>query len=124
MWRARELIREMARDGAYQQAHTALDLAEHAYLSAGRLSQPITSAVQQGMLGPGDRFLQAQMAELRTLGDLLTRLGYASQAMQKYSGTQLGELDATLDQIASAVWRLPDLSEAPAGSAATPIATA
>src|SRR5260221_13118711 len=100
MWRARELIREMARDGAYQQAHTALDLAEQAYLSAGRLSQQITPAVQQGMLAPGDRFLQAQMAELRTPGDLPTRPGYASPAMQKYSATHLGELEPTLGQSA------------------------
>jgi hypothetical protein len=115
---AREALRAMARDGFSQQTGALFDLAEQAYLSAGRLSQQATSAVQQGVLSPTDRYVLAQMAELRHLGEVLARLGYAAQDAQRQSGASMGELDGLLDRIAQAA--APSAGPAPSAASGAP----
>lgn len=101
--RARELVREVATTGSQQHARAVLDLAEQAYLSAGRLNHLITSAMSERPVGSDDRAMRAQVSEVRTLSSILARLGADAQAVQKSSGTRLLELDAALDRLAVAV---------------------
>lgn len=98
----RELVRQMAREGVNQHARATLDLAEQAYLSAGRLSQLVMSQANQRPSGsePLNALIQGEMEELRTLGALLAQLGNEAHILQKDSGGNLKELDRLLEEIA------------------------
>src|SRR5262249_20303257 len=77
------------------------DLAEQAYLSAGRLSQMALSSTTRGPDAYADWMVQTQMEELRTLGTLLMRLGEESRAIQAGGAERLTELHGALDRLAS-----------------------
>jgi methyl-accepting chemotaxis protein len=112
--RARELVRDLSRDGASQQAHAVYELAEQAYQAAGRLGQLITQA------GAGERATQAQLAELRTLSEVLSQLGYLAQLARQQAGEQFGALESTLDQIGTLAVRAVGREAAPAWLGAAP----
>lgn len=99
---ARELVREVARTGANYHARTVLDLAERAYLSAGRLNELLASPVRHGMYAANDTTTQALLEELRALTALLQRLGAEAHAILKTTGSRLGELDRALEAIPAA----------------------
>src|SRR5262249_46731910 len=99
--RAHDLVRLFAEEGASGHARATVDLAEQAYLSAGRLSQITLSAMTQRPTGYTEQVVQAQMEELRTLGKLLVRLGEEARAVQVGNAEQVAELDAVLDRLAS-----------------------
>lgn len=103
---ARELLRQMAREGANHHARNVLDMAEQAYISAGRVSQLSMSLANQRS-GGRDEIMRGQMDELRTLGGLLARLGSEAHAIQRNTGVGLAELDATLDQLSRTSQTLP-----------------
>jgi hypothetical protein len=107
-------VRDLTRDGAYQQAHTVYELAEQAYLAAGRLAQLITQAA------PGERAIQAQLAELRTLSEVLSQLGYAAQGARQQTGAQVGALESALDQIGTLAVRTVARDVSPAWLGAAP----
>lgn len=117
----RELLRQVAREGASQQARTTLDLAEQAYLSAGRLSQLVMSLANQRTSGGEsvDALIQGQIEELRTLGTLLARLGNEAHSLQKGAGSTLQELDGLLEQIGRAAREAPQTRGSIAGLAST-----
>jgi methyl-accepting chemotaxis protein len=98
---AHDLVRLVAAEGTSSHARAALDLAEQAYLSAGRLSQIALSAMAQRPSGYTEQVVRAQMNELRTLGKLLVQLGEEARAVQGAGAERLAELDATLDRLAS-----------------------
>jgi methyl-accepting chemotaxis protein len=100
---ARDLLGKIAREGVNQRSRSVLDLAEQAYLSAGRLSQLAMTAYNNGYPGVGAEVTHAQMDELRTLGALLSQLGTEAAAIQKNATFSLSELDATLTSIDEAL---------------------
>lgn len=103
---ARELLGRIAREGVNYRARSVLDLAEQAYLSAGRLSQLTMTTYTMGAPGATAEVTRAQMDELRALGALLARLGAEANAIQKNTTTGLNELDTTLNAIDQA-WNAP-----------------
>lgn len=115
----RELLRQMAREGASQHARASLDLAEQAYLSAGRLSQLVMALANQRTSGSEamDALIQGQMEELRTLGTLLARLGNEAHTLQVGAGSGLKELDAVLEQIGRTAREAPQVRGGSPGSA-------
>jgi hypothetical protein len=117
--RARDLVRNLARDGAYQQAHAVYELAEQAYLASGRLSQLISQGAAPGQPA-SERATQAQLGELRTLSEVLTQLGYVAQSARQQTGTQLGALEAALDQIGTLTVRAVGREASPAWLGAAP----
>jgi methyl-accepting chemotaxis protein len=96
---ARDLIGRIAREGVNHHSRVVLDLAEQAYLSAGRLSQLALTAYNVGSHGVTAEVTNAQMDELRALGELLSRLGTAANAIQKNTTASLRELDSELTAI-------------------------
>ena len=117
----REMLRQVAREGVNQHARAALDLAEQAYLSAGRLSQLVVSLANQRMSGSGgesvDALIQGQMEELRALGALLARLGNEAHILQRGTGSSLKEIDTLLEQIGRTAREAPQLRLGATGSA-------
>jgi methyl-accepting chemotaxis protein len=112
--RARDLVRDLGREGGYQQAHTIYELAEQAYLAAGRLAQLISQSAQGTSPGVADeRGTQAQLAELRGLSEVLSQLGFAAQAARQQTGTGFSDLEAALDQIGSLAVRQVSREAAP-----------
>lgn len=103
---ARDLLGKIAREGANYHARSVLDLAEQAYLSAGRLSQLSMTAYNLGAPGATAEITRAQMNELHALGSLLAQLGTEANAIQKNTTAGLNELDATLSAIDEA-WAAP-----------------
>jgi methyl-accepting chemotaxis protein len=119
--RARDLARDLGREGGYQQAHTIYELAEQAYLAAGRLTQLIGQSAQGMPPGVADeRGTQAQLAELRGLSEVLSQLGFAAQSARQQTGTDFGALDAALDQIGSLAARQVSREAAPQWLGAAP----
>lgn len=96
---AREQLGKIAREGVNHRSRLVLDLAEQAYLSAGRLTQLALTAYNQGAPLATAATTNAQMDELRALGALLSRLGAEASAIQKNATTGLNELDTTLHAI-------------------------
>lgn len=96
---ARELLGKIAREGANYHSRSVLDLAEQAYLSAGRLSQLAMTAYNLGVPGASAEITRAQMNELHALGTLLAQLGTEANAIQKNTTAGLTELDAALSAI-------------------------
>jgi methyl-accepting chemotaxis protein len=103
---ARELLGKIAREGANYHARSVLDLAEQAYLSAGRLSQLALTAYNLGVPGATAAITRAQMNELHALGTLLSHLGAEANAIQKNTTAGLSEFDAVLKAIDEA-WSIP-----------------
>lgn len=99
----------LAREGANHHSRVALDLAEQAYLSAGRLSQLALTAYNLGTPAATAEITNAQMDELRALGALLARLGTKANAIQQSTTASLSELDSTLSAIGEA-WTAPTVS--------------
>jgi hypothetical protein len=101
--RARELVRQVAREGANHHSRAALDFAEQAYLSAGQINQLAVTAhtalAQRNVRGI-DEALRRQMEELQTLGTLLAQVGAAAQAIQRNTTTRLADLDMVLQEVA------------------------
>ena len=100
---ARELLGKIAREGANYHSRSVLDLAEQAYLSAGRLSQLTLSAYNMGVPGATAEITRVHMVELHALGTVLARLGTEANAIQKNTTAGLSELDATLNAIDEAL---------------------
>jgi methyl-accepting chemotaxis protein len=96
---ARDLLGKIAREGVNQRSRSVFDLAEQAYLSAGRLSQLTMTTFNNGFPGVGAEAMHAQIDELRTLGTLLSQLGAEAAAIQKNATLGLSELDETLTNI-------------------------
>lgn len=121
---ARDVLGKIAREGVNYHARAVLDLAEQAYLSAGRVTQLAVTAYNVGAPGATPSVTQAQMDELRTLGVLITRLGSEANAIQKNAVAGLSELDSTLSAIDDA-WNAPRAANAevvfPGPQAAQPV---
>jgi len=100
---ARELVRLIASEEAPARTALVLDLAEQAYVSAGRLSQVALRAITQRLDTYVEQVVQTQMQELRILGNLLARLGSEAQALQATDTGRLAELDAVLARLEAAV---------------------
>jgi hypothetical protein len=118
----RELVRRIAREGAGGYSKELHDYAEQSYLSAGRISQLAMSAMnalEQRSASTIEQALYAQLAELRTLGALLSQIGVAAQAIHHNSSRQLADLDATLESIFALA--VESGSEASVISTSTPI---
>jgi methyl-accepting chemotaxis protein len=98
---ARETLRLLTREGSAAHARATLDLAEQAYLSAGRVSQMTLAAAQRQPAEYGEH--NAQLEELRTLGEILRRLGAEARATQNNAGERIAQIDAALERIAVAV---------------------
>jgi methyl-accepting chemotaxis protein len=100
----RDLVRQVAQEGAGAHARNVLDFAEQAYLSAGRVSQLALSMLQQQQSAATSGASTGVLVdELRTLGTLLTRLAAEAQAVRAGSGTLLAEVDSGLVRLTSAV---------------------
>jgi methyl-accepting chemotaxis protein len=97
----RRLVLQIAREGAGSHARAVLDVAEQAYLSAGRVSQLAVASLQEPLPGVRNAQASALMDELRTLGMLLTRLGTEANAFLGSSSTLLADLDGRLAQMAA-----------------------
>jgi hypothetical protein len=104
---ARGVSRALAREGSSTHARATLDLAEQAYLSAGRVSQMVNQmalATTQGQPEQyGKQSAQLQLEELRTLGEILRRLGAEARAIQNTDGDRLAQMDAALERVGVAV---------------------
>jgi hypothetical protein len=90
---------KLAREGVNHHSRVVSDLAEQAYLSAGRLSQLALTAYNVGVPGTTVELTNAQMDELRALGALLARLSSEANAIQKNTTASLSKLDSTLTAI-------------------------
>ena len=103
--RAHELVRQLAREGAGAYARAALDYAEQAYLSAGRLGQLAVAAnlalAQRNAPAIAD-VVRRQTDEVQYLGELLTRIGKSVRTIQRNATAGLAELDTALQDVANA----------------------
>jgi methyl-accepting chemotaxis protein len=100
---ARETLRQLAREGSVSHARATLDLAEQAYLSAGRVSQMALAAAQRHPAEYGEQATQLQLEELHTLGEILRRLGAEARATQNTGGERIAAIDVALERAGSAV---------------------
>ena len=100
---AREALRQLAEEGSAAHARAVLDLAEQAYLSAGRVSQMALAATQRQLTEYGEQTAQLQLEELHTLGEILRRLGAEARATQSTGGERLAQIDAALERVGVAV---------------------
>jgi hypothetical protein len=80
-----------------------VELAEQAYLSAGRVSQLALAATQQQPVQYSEQSARLQLEELHTLGEVLQRLGMEARATQNTGGEHIAQIDAALDRAGSAV---------------------
>jgi methyl-accepting chemotaxis protein len=111
----RDLVRQIAQEGASAHARNVLDFTEQAYLSAGRVSQLALGMLQQQSAAPSGASTGVLVDELRTLGTLLTRLAAEAQAVRSGSGTLLAEVDNGLVRLTSAVpsWTVQNAGAGP-----------
>jgi methyl-accepting chemotaxis protein len=104
---ARETLRALAREGSAAHARATLDLAEQAYLSAGRVSHMVNQlalvATQAQLEQYGEQTAQLQLEELQTLGEILRRLGAEARAIQNTDGDRLAQMDTALERVGVAV---------------------
>jgi hypothetical protein len=100
---ARETLRQLAREGSVSHARATLDLAEQAYLSAGRVSQMALAAAQRQPAEYGEQVTQLQLEELHTLGEILRQLGAEARATQNTGGERIAAIDVALERAGSAV---------------------
>jgi hypothetical protein len=103
IYQAREALHQLAREGSAAHARTVLELAEQAYLSAGRVSQLALAATQQQPAHYSEQSARLQLEELHTLGEILQRLGTEARLTQNTGGEQIAQIDAALDRAGSAV---------------------
>jgi methyl-accepting chemotaxis protein len=100
---AREALRQLAEEGSAAHARAVLDLAEQAYLSAGRVSQMALATTQRQLTEYGEQTAQLQLEELHMLGEILRRLGAEARATQRTGGERLAQIDAALERVGIAV---------------------
>jgi hypothetical protein len=103
IYQAREALRQFAMEGSTAHARMVLDLAEQAYLSAGRVSQLALAATQQQPIQYSEQSVRLQLEELHTLGEILQRLGIEARATQNTGGERIAQIGAALDRASSAV---------------------
>lgn len=95
----RSLAEETTTSGTTGRAETILDLAEKAHLSARRLNQLVANGFSQLSQGRENGNVRAQIEELRTLGEVLARLGSEAQMALPASGEQGGALVEAIDRL-------------------------
>jgi methyl-accepting chemotaxis protein len=103
IYQAREALHQLAREGSATHARAVLELAEQAYLSAGRVSQLALAATQQQPSHYSEQSARLQLEELHMLGEILQRLGMEARATQHTGGERIAQIDAALDRAGSAV---------------------
>jgi methyl-accepting chemotaxis protein len=103
IYQAREALHQLAREGSAAHARAVLELAEQAYLSAGRVSQLTLAATQQQAAQYSEQSARLQLDELHMLGEILQRLGMEARATQNTGGERIAQIDLALDRAGAAV---------------------
>jgi methyl-accepting chemotaxis protein len=103
IYQAREALHQLGREGSAAHARAVLELAEQAYLSAGRVSQLALATTQQQPIQYSEQTARVQLEELHTLGEILQRLGREARATQNTGGEQIAQIDAALERAGSAM---------------------